>query len=474
MAVRQCEMKINMLKAIACISIFSAIFLRLLCCFGDLWFDEIWSLRLTESVSNPGDVIGGVTHDNNHPLNTWWMWLVGGQHDPVVYRLPALICGSLAVFLAGSKHWKTHREQALWTWLLLGNSLFLVQYSSEARGYGVEMLSAVVAIQCAEKLLTDSSNKWQAIAFGISCTVGMLAHASFMLAYGGLLVPLLWGQFSPRLFQLRNWWFRVFVFGVPIASATFLYVSHYQHIQIGGGGSNTAWQSLVELGAILAGGAGTQRTAAPLSLLMFGLILWSLWRLAARGELARAGIALSVMLVPILLVLVLGDPPIYPRYFLVPGLVSLQVVAASLSHCSLRPTLMGRGCLLITFAILAANVWQVLGLVWYGRGGYSEAVRLMATESRRNVMTIGSDHDFRNEMLLSYFIPRVNSELKFEYIMSRRQGRASPEWVLLHDIDSSPQFPPEIGDPAGNVYSLRRVFEYRGLSGWHWAAYQLR
>ncbi|MBM4076221.1 MAG: hypothetical protein FJ267_11330, partial [Planctomycetes bacterium] len=46
----------------------------------DLWLDEIWTWEMIQShVRSAGDVLFSLTIavDNNHYLNTWWMYFLG-------------------------------------------------------------------------------------------------------------------------------------------------------------------------------------------------------------------------------------------------------------------------------------------------------------------------------------------------------------------------------------------------------------
>src|SRR5262245_13235367 len=47
---------------------------------GDLWLDEIWSIRIAQAVSIPTEIVTRFHHDNNHVLNTLFLWLVGVQN----------------------------------------------------------------------------------------------------------------------------------------------------------------------------------------------------------------------------------------------------------------------------------------------------------------------------------------------------------------------------------------------------------
>ena len=52
---------------------------RLIAIHDDFWLDEIWSLQFSKLVEGPLDVLfrPELRHDNNHPLNTLWMYVLG-------------------------------------------------------------------------------------------------------------------------------------------------------------------------------------------------------------------------------------------------------------------------------------------------------------------------------------------------------------------------------------------------------------
>ena len=62
-----------------------------------LWLDEIFSLRVARAVGSWWDVFTGVHSDNNHYLNTLWMYWVKGSEDAGVLRGFSVVCGVLAI-----------------------------------------------------------------------------------------------------------------------------------------------------------------------------------------------------------------------------------------------------------------------------------------------------------------------------------------------------------------------------------------
>ncbi|HEY3054053.1 MAG TPA: hypothetical protein VGK04_11770 [Thermoanaerobaculia bacterium] len=86
---------------------------------GDLWYDEIWSLHFAGMASAPLD-IAHFHHDNNHVLNTVYLFLVRTQPLLYVDSLLAVVCGVLSVLVAGWIVREWGRIEALSAMLLTG------------------------------------------------------------------------------------------------------------------------------------------------------------------------------------------------------------------------------------------------------------------------------------------------------------------------------------------------------------------
>lgn len=123
--------------------------LRLAAARGDLWLDELWSLDLVSRVTSPDQVFWDIPHDNNHPLNSLWMVLVGQGAPPLVYRLPAVIFGTATVAVAARIGARVNTAAGVAAAALTCCSYPLVDYGSEARGYAGLILAILVAIDLA-------------------------------------------------------------------------------------------------------------------------------------------------------------------------------------------------------------------------------------------------------------------------------------------------------------------------------------
>ena len=96
----------------------------------------------------------------------------------------------------------------------------------------------------------------------------------------------------------------------------------------------------------------------------------------------------------------------------------------------------------------------------------------MAANTAGNVLRVGSDHDFRNQVLLSFYARFLPSRLRLAYIEQPNWKTDRPEWIITHSQD--PLFkPPDrlvirgIGD-----YLLAEQFRFAAISGWHWFVFR--
>ena len=65
--------------------------LRLLGLRTELWMDEILSLKLIEALESPLGVFTSIHHDNNHYLNSLWLYAVGADIDRALTGLGRLV-----------------------------------------------------------------------------------------------------------------------------------------------------------------------------------------------------------------------------------------------------------------------------------------------------------------------------------------------------------------------------------------------
>lgn len=445
---------------------------RFLASLDDFWLDEIWSWLIVTRVQSVSQIFTEIRHDNNHFLNTWIMYSLGADCHWFRYRLPAVVAGIGTVMMCAWTARRWGRLGALTAALITGASFPLIQYSSEARGYAYALLSAVALFEILQQSL-DKPRNWRDAMFACCAVLGFLAHITFVYAYVALVAWSLGRLFrSHGVWSSRHWAVLVWQILVPGIVLAWLYFVNLRHLVVGGG-DELPWAGVVMQALSLAVG-GPQAdpwagTVAIVVLIAAGLALYQLYR---AGSDLWLPLAASIFVLPALALLATKPSVIYPRYFLV-SMLFLQLLLSWLLVRMFHGARHGKILyVVLLLAILAGNAVSTSRLLAYGRGGYQAALRFMLEHSADRDLTVGSDHDFRNGLVLRYYFPRSGGDRRLVYYSQGQWPQAGPEWVLIHS--QAAQFTPRetLTDDGGNTYRLQSVFPYAGLSGWHWAVYQ--
>src|SRR5688500_12998828 len=74
--------------------------LRVAAAANDLWIDELWTLWHVVQLRSIGEILSRFTVDNNHPLNSLWMYVALPLKTDWSYRLLSVLSGSAAIWLA--------------------------------------------------------------------------------------------------------------------------------------------------------------------------------------------------------------------------------------------------------------------------------------------------------------------------------------------------------------------------------------
>src|SRR5882757_2275379 len=72
------------------IAIVLAVVLRFWASLDNFWLDEIWSWMMAAQLKSPLEVVTRLHHDNNHYVNTFVLYVLGGDAPTYLYRLPAV------------------------------------------------------------------------------------------------------------------------------------------------------------------------------------------------------------------------------------------------------------------------------------------------------------------------------------------------------------------------------------------------
>jgi hypothetical protein len=443
--------------------------LRLIASWDNFWLDEIWSWRFAISAKSYWQIATQIPHDNNQILNTWAIYSFPANAHWTVYRIPAVLAGVGAVVLAGLSGRKRSVCEGLTALLLTGTSFVFIQYSSEARGYAYLLFFVFLSVWLMQRIDQTSSRRDE-LLFGLSTSLGFLAHFLFVAAYAGLFV---WSLASV-IQRHRRWstrigcWIRMH--GLPFLTLAGLALCYGGMPMAGGGDHQRVFEIIIQTGSLIVGGPNAGFVAAiccgaAITATVVGLVL-----LNRRAD----GVVYFVMgstVTLALMIVVAATDLVYPRHFLVP----MACVLIVLSHLLATAWTMGRwGKAFYIIAVglmLAGNSIHTWSLLKYGRGAYEEAVAFLQTESR-DTITLGSDHDFRNTMVLDYYYRRLANPKPLAYFPSNQWPPEGPEWVIIHSFQQ-PAVPQAVIQTAtGHRYRLVKVFPYYGLSGWNWILYR--
>ena len=121
---------------------------------------------------------------------------------------------------------------------------------------------------------------------------------------------------------------------------------------------------------------------------------------------------------------------------------------------------------------LAGNAIRTGDFLRLGRGHYREAVLYMLAHDSSRVVTVGSDYDFRNAMLLGYYARYVPKDRELVYVPEDAWPPEGPRWLITHSLDARHE-PAASYVANGRVeYTLAKHFPFSGVSGWHWCLYR--
>lgn len=455
----------TVLWLIATAVVVAAAIVRVAASRGELWLDEIWSYRLAGLQSSPLAVFTAIHHDNNHHLNTLYLYFIQASASWITYRLHTLVTGVATVVLAGIIANRSGRRTALIAMLLAAGSFLLVLYASEARGYALAVFFAFLAIPLADRYFASGRLVWAA-AFGVAATLGLLSHLTFLHAYVGLGAWTTYRAARGRPRHIARTLSALHL--LPCIAFAVLYWIDLQHIVIGGGPTLNASEVLARTLSLGAGGpvAGPYRggvVAVALISCIGGVF-------AAR----RCGSDLWVLLLvttivaPALTFAFVGSNLLYERYFLVVVAFGLMASSWALDAIARRSRV---AALAVVAAFLAGNSVHIARLIRDGRGSYIPALTRISEQAVQRPVTIGGDHDFRQGHLVEFYQHFVPRGSEIEYHASFEWAVAGPEWYLVHSQEPTFQPEPELIVEGGRRYELSATYRHDGPSGWSLAVY---
>jgi hypothetical protein len=441
--------------------------------------DEILSIRLVEKLRSPLGVFTDIHSDNNHYLNSMWLWVVGSRAPGWLIRLPTLLLGAALVVLAYRITRPRGRTVATVTAALFAASYPLIHYSSEARGYGYLVFFTLVAYGAFRLWISGGGLRAGAI-YALGSALAFLSHLGFATVFAAFLLWSLLEVLGRKANRARAAGAHLTANVLPALTLLLLYLVDIRFMTAVGGfermGPIESLAGAMRVVVGLAPGA----LAAVLALCAWGAIVLGTLRSYEQDRNETVFLVTAIAFA-----LASGALPGYgyPRYYLTALLFSLLFLGRAIAVA-----FESRRCKVVGFALLvsvvAVNVAQALHFAAIGRGMYREAALYMAEKSHSAVASVAGNHDMGSLLALEYHGTVLPEGTRLEYYChdlsipgcslvrpSRAAGDEPPEFYLLASLDDRFSPPPTMEVPDLTEYEFMRSFPKYGLSGLYWAVY---
>ncbi len=444
--------------------------LRLLCARGDLWLDEIWSIQNLEQISDIGGIFWGISQDNNHILNSLWLWFVGPDAAPIVIRFEAILLGTLTIPVAAKFCARRGGPvAALAAAALVAGSVLFVHYGSEARGYAGLILMIFVAVEGLETFLEDPNDHLSRLTFGLAVAFGALFHLTMLTATLTLSVATLARIYlatrSPRRVAKAAVDLAIpAAFGaLPALGFLAAGVLHTHKIQLGNQVPFTFARLTHGLVTLYEATLGLPYDlpiwfAAAAAVILTGSALFLI-------PPVRRILPLACLILPPALASLVGLPNVHIARFHLIGAVGLVILFADLMS-KLWGSRHKAIVVVIGVALAIGNGLHVAQLFALGRGNYQMIVARMESAGPA---TYGSNMPAELGRVLRFYDRR----LELTQVAAADWCQNPPNWFILSDDPAGEAAHRNFGPPqCARPFNLDRVMQPAPLSGLRLALYR--
>lgn len=449
-----------------------AAILRTLGTRNDLWLDEIISLRIADHAKSLWDIFSTIHSDNNHYLNTMYLYLMRSERYAPALRYASVAFG---VGLVPAGYWLLERRSkraALILATFFAFSYPLIHFSSEARGYSGSLLGSVLAYSALTRCLAseeESRRSLWGLLYGLSLVLALLSQLTvcliwFSIAAGSLFVFM---REPDRRTSLRFW---VGLNLLPAGAFAALYFFDLSRIAVLGGPSSTLSQGMLGLGQWAVEWPTTNAWVGWFVLAsLLGVIGWQLFLLWKSSDPNWVLFGLIYVLPPIMIQVA---HPIFftPRYFLV--ILPFVFVPLAMALAQVADSRFGRVVVILVLLLFVTRQCQLYGqFLRVGRGNYSAGLEYMISHSPSQSLMIESNQDFRSLVELGYFAPEVLGDRRLLYINHDNQSFAEADWYIYHGDGGAPAGPPKLDLKKQRTWYRAAFFPTSELSGQSWTIY---
>jgi hypothetical protein len=412
-----------------------ALVLRLEGARGELWIDEVWTLKLLEGVSSIGGVVWGINHDNNHILNSMWLYLLGPDASTFPRRALSILFGSLSAGAAFAIGARRGMAEAFAAGILFAVAYPMVYFGSEARGYAGLILFALVAILILEREFSAPTQRHRvllaaALAFAVLSqfiALAIVALLGFWTAWRAWRATRSFRQAEQATFST----FLPTLALMLLIGAAILFGATREGFQVGNVEAAGFFGALRGYGGLLSHLLGIP-PSLPATLGLVPLagalaLAVALWRRESnpRVPLYVAGLAgLPAAMIAA------GLPNLdLPRYFLPSGILFLLLVADLFGEAWRQRGAARAASIIALAAILVGNAFALGNFYEHRRSHFGEALALMAENAPTGrPIVYAADHDFRASTMVSFLAsPRG---LATTLVPDTQWCATPPDWLL--------------------------------------------
>ena len=447
--------------------------LIVLAALGDLWLDEIWSLHFARESDSVADLFFRFQHDNNHLLNTLYLYFLEGPSAYFTYRLPAVASGIGTLFLMGhTAHHDWGYPEALLAVLLAGTSFPLLLYFSEARGYAPAIFFAILAYTVLVQNL-GSPNTGRLLVFWAASLLGILSHATFaivsvaLLALQSLHTLRAKPPFPRKVSQL------LMHQTPPLIFLGFWYLFFIRHMVIGQGPVYSKLNVVTRAAALALGWADRQPYTFLALAVVFVVIISGTWLLKTDKRPQWAFFPAVLLFSPFLLLLCVQPTYLYFRYFIVCFPFFYLLLAYTICRFyQIRSTLLRLVMILLPIFFIIGQTQRLHPLLILGRGNYARAVDFLANHTAGPTIVVSSDSDFAHSLLFDFYAPMVAKKKSLRYVPQSQWQEGIPDWFIFHSQKNDEQPLLRIVIESVGTYRLAAQFRSAEVSGWRWFLYR--
>jgi len=441
--------------------------------YGDLWLDEIWSLSLVAKITSVDQVFWRINHDNNHFLNSIWLYLMGQDASFFAYRVLSIVIGTLTVFAAALVTADRGRATQCIAALLFAVCYPIVCFGSEARGYSGLILFALLSIWALQRRLDGKSS---GIPLAVVILLGFLSHLTMIAIVFALVVWTIWTLLLRgdrplgALTEVVRIFLPAFIAVLPLA-AVIVYGDMTYGFTVGGltpFSLDFFFRGAASMAAFTLGFQQSNPRWVSIAAVIVPVALAAWVAPSRRSSLYLIG----VVAIPLAMMSMKLPNLQSARYFLPCIIMYLLGMAELIGH------LIGAGraswqrifatvLLVVLLSSSCLALWRFFEL---SRGYYSDVVAEITADPDQ--ASYAASNVFRTEMVVDYLARRTGSSAALVQTGDLCERR--PEWYVQEvRILVVPEETIQLGD-CKLVYDGVMFTETQGLSGISWALYRRR